>query len=56
MLFITIVSLNIAAVPIFDKRDHHRSMPGQENRIGGFTPLSFQCDNVEKTYEEMGSK
>ena len=30
--------------------------PGQEDRIGGFTPLSFQCDNVEKTVEELKAK
>ena len=27
--------------------------PGHENRIGGFVPISFQCDNVEKTAAEL---
>ncbi len=30
--------------------------PGQEQRMGGFMPLSFQCDNVKKTYEELKAK
>ncbi len=27
--------------------------PGHENRIGTFSGLSFVCDDVEKTYEEL---
>jgi predicted enzyme related to lactoylglutathione lyase len=30
--------------------------PGHEDRIGGMVPLSFQCDSVEKTYEEMSAR
>lgn len=30
--------------------------PGQESRIGGFVPLAFQCDNVEKTAAELKAK
>lgn len=29
---------------------------GQEDRIGGFMNLSFQCDNVQKTFEELREK
>jgi predicted enzyme related to lactoylglutathione lyase len=27
--------------------------PGHEDRIGSFVNLSFQCDNVQKTFEEL---
>lgn len=27
--------------------------PGQEDRIGTFMPMSYQCDNVQKTYDEL---
>lgn len=30
--------------------------PGQEDKIGGFMPLSFQCDNVQKTYDELKAR
>jgi catechol 2,3-dioxygenase-like lactoylglutathione lyase family enzyme len=30
--------------------------PGHEERIGGVVPLSFECDNVEKTAEELTAK
>jgi predicted enzyme related to lactoylglutathione lyase len=30
--------------------------PGHEERIGSFVPLSFICDNLQKTYEELKSK
>lgn len=29
---------------------------GDEKRIGTFMPLSFECDNVDKTYEELREK
>lgn len=27
--------------------------PGQEDRVGGFMGLSFVCDDVQKTYDEL---
>jgi predicted enzyme related to lactoylglutathione lyase len=30
--------------------------PGQEDRIGTFMAMSFQTDNVQKTYEELSSR
>lgn len=30
--------------------------PGQEARIGQFQNISFDCDNVQKTYEELSAK
>jgi predicted enzyme related to lactoylglutathione lyase len=30
--------------------------PGHEDRIGGFVPMSFQCDNVQKTYAELTAR
>ena len=30
--------------------------PGQEARIGQFQNISFDCDNVEKTYAELSAK
>lgn len=30
--------------------------PGHEDRIGTFTGLSFECDDVEKTYAELSSR
>jgi predicted enzyme related to lactoylglutathione lyase len=30
--------------------------PGQENRIGTFTGVSMECDDVQKTYEELMAK
>lgn len=30
--------------------------PGHEDRIGGFTGISFECDDVEKTYEDLSAK
>ncbi len=30
--------------------------PGHEDRIGKFQSLSFVCDDVEKTYEELKAK
>jgi catechol 2,3-dioxygenase-like lactoylglutathione lyase family enzyme len=26
---------------------------GHENRIGGFYPATFHCDNVQRTYDEL---
>jgi catechol 2,3-dioxygenase-like lactoylglutathione lyase family enzyme len=30
--------------------------PGMEGRIGTFSGISFDCDNVEKTYAELKAK
>jgi predicted enzyme related to lactoylglutathione lyase len=30
--------------------------PGHEDRIGQFTGLSFECDDVQKTYDELTAK
>lgn len=30
--------------------------PGQEDRIGSFTGISLECDDVQKTYEELSAK
>ena len=30
--------------------------PGQEDRIGTFTGISLECDDVQKTYEELAAK
>jgi predicted enzyme related to lactoylglutathione lyase len=30
--------------------------PGQEDRIGTFTGISMECDDVQKTYEELSAK
>ncbi len=30
--------------------------PGQEDRIGKFTSISFETENVEKTYEELSAR
>jgi predicted enzyme related to lactoylglutathione lyase len=30
--------------------------PGQEDRIGTFTGISLECDDVQKTYEELNAK
>jgi predicted enzyme related to lactoylglutathione lyase len=30
--------------------------PGLEDRIGTFTGLSFECDDVQKTFEELSAK
>jgi predicted enzyme related to lactoylglutathione lyase len=30
--------------------------PGHENRVGTFTGISMECDDVQKTYEELGAK
>jgi predicted enzyme related to lactoylglutathione lyase len=30
--------------------------PGQENRIGTFTGLSLECDDVQRTYEELSAR
>jgi predicted enzyme related to lactoylglutathione lyase len=30
--------------------------PGLEDRIGTFTGISFECDDVQKTYEELSAK
>lgn len=30
--------------------------PGHEDRIGGFTGISLECDDVQKTYEELTAK
>lgn len=30
--------------------------PGHEDRAGTFTGISFQCDNVQKTFEELKAR
>jgi predicted enzyme related to lactoylglutathione lyase len=30
--------------------------PGQENRVGTFTGISMECDDVQKTYDELSAK
>lgn len=30
--------------------------PGQEDRVGTFTGISMECDDVQKTYEELCAK
>ncbi len=30
--------------------------PGQEDRIGTFANISFQCDDVQKTYDELSAR
>jgi predicted enzyme related to lactoylglutathione lyase len=30
--------------------------PGQEDRIGTFTGVSLECDDVQKTYEDLSAK
>jgi predicted enzyme related to lactoylglutathione lyase len=30
--------------------------PGQEDRVGTFTGISMECDDVHKTYEELSGK
>jgi predicted enzyme related to lactoylglutathione lyase len=30
--------------------------PGQEDRIGTFMPMSYQCDSVQKTFEELKAR
>lgn len=30
--------------------------PGQEDRIGSFINTSWECDNIEKTYQELSEK
>jgi predicted enzyme related to lactoylglutathione lyase len=30
--------------------------PGQEDRIGTFTGISLECDDVQKTYDELTAK
>ena len=30
--------------------------PGQEDRIGSFTGVSLECDDVQKTYEELSAQ
>jgi predicted enzyme related to lactoylglutathione lyase len=30
--------------------------PGQEDRVGTFTGISMECDDVEKTYHELKAK
>lgn len=32
------------------------TIPGQEDRIGSFTGISMECDDVQKTYEELVAK
>jgi predicted enzyme related to lactoylglutathione lyase len=29
---------------------------GHENRIGGFYPATFHCDNIDRTYEELTAR
>jgi predicted enzyme related to lactoylglutathione lyase len=30
--------------------------PGHENRVGTFTGISMECDDVQKTYDELKAK
>jgi predicted enzyme related to lactoylglutathione lyase len=30
--------------------------PGHEDRVGTFTGVSLECDDVQKTYDELGAK
>ncbi len=30
--------------------------PGHENRVGTFTGISLECDDVQKTYDELRAK
>jgi predicted enzyme related to lactoylglutathione lyase len=30
--------------------------PGHEDRVGTFTGVSMECDDVQKTYEELSAK
>jgi predicted enzyme related to lactoylglutathione lyase len=32
------------------------TIPGQEDRIGTFTGISMECDDVQKTYDELVAK
>jgi predicted enzyme related to lactoylglutathione lyase len=32
------------------------TVPGHEDRIGSFTGISMECDDVEKTYSELRAK
>src|SRR4051812_37790265 len=32
------------------------TVPGQEDRIGTFTGVSLECDDVQKTYDELVAK
>ena len=32
------------------------TLPGQEDRIGTFTGISMECDDVQKTYDELTAK
>jgi len=32
------------------------TIPGQEDRIGTFTGISMECDDVQKTYDELLTK
>jgi catechol 2,3-dioxygenase-like lactoylglutathione lyase family enzyme len=29
---------------------------GHEDRIGGFSPATFHCDNAQRTYEELSAR
>jgi catechol 2,3-dioxygenase-like lactoylglutathione lyase family enzyme len=40
-------------IPGADTRIVLFTPPGHENRIGGFSNVTFVADNVEKTYEEL---
>jgi len=43
-------------IPGADTRIVLFTPPGQEDRIGTFTSLSFVADNVEKTYLELSAR
>lgn len=32
------------------------TQPGQEDRIGTFTGMSWECDDVQRTYDELTAK
>ncbi|MEN6532837.1 MAG: VOC family protein [Bryobacteraceae bacterium] len=44
------------AIPGADTRVVLFTVPGQEDRIGDFQPITFWTDSVERTYDEMRAK
>lgn len=43
-------------IPGADTRVVLFTPPGHEDRVGTFTAISFECDDVERTYEELSAK
>lgn len=37
-------------------RASHFTLPGHEDRVGAFTGISMECDDVQKTYDELGAQ